>query len=394
MIDTVKIKILGATIMKPENFEPEYKIRKYEDLSDTERKSKRHKLNQFIHKKENIKGIYMPRIEIYEKLDKENKKVYSDISIEFSVPKIIHENNLVEIKECDLDVVVDKLIHKLKTAGVLVFSSLILNSTIVHIHFGKNIILTKDITIKNIIDEMKTANMGKPYDSTYRMFKIKNNDEIFYFHSSTRQFVIYDKVRDILNKKYKSHDKEKTDKEKSIVMENNLENTEILRYEYRLKNHQTIRSQINGFLKKDTKKKVLFRDVFNEDLWRSILNKSWSEIMDRDENQLSFKFDNENPENMVRALLNKVKGSSGHDLNNILIAVGLGYIADKDGLKFFRKECSRVFSKRTCNDRLSKKIKKSSELFASLSHPDCLSFASKKMSEFKRITPLVLSMRV
>jgi hypothetical protein len=394
MIDTVKIKILGAVILDNSKFTPEYRLRTYKELSDTEKTSKRPVLNAFIYNRMSLDETYMPRIEVYEKLNKEEKKVYSDVSIEFSIPKLLFENNLEEINENSFELVRATIVKKLKTAGILVHSRFISSSTIKYIHFGKNIILPGNITMKDIIEEMKTMSMGKSFDSTYKVFKLKNTDEIFHFYNSSKEYIVYDKVRDILNKRYKSNDKRKTILEKEIIYKNKLENTEILRYEYRLKHHTQIKSEINGFLKKKKTEPVLFKDVFNEDLWEHIINKSWLKILNKNENQLSLIFNESEYKNTVRALLNNIKDSSGHNLNNILITLGLGYIANRNGLKFFRKECSRVFSKRTCEDRLNRKIDAAIGLLDSLQYPDSIQYVSEKIFEFKRITPLSLEIIV
>jgi hypothetical protein len=89
--------------------------------------------------------------------------------------------------------------------------------------------------------------------------------------------------------------------------------------------------------------------------------------------------------------MNNTIGNTGHDLNKIIMTIGLGYISSSDGMKYFRKECARKFCKKTASTRLDNKIRASLELLESLEHPDSIQYVSNGIREFERITQQKIS---
>lgn len=389
MLDTVKIKIKRGIIDKHENYSPEYEVRSYSDLSETE-KEKNIYLRKFILKRNLVKNSYMPSIEIYEKLDKNKKKVFRDVLIEFSVPKLILENNLEEISEMSFSNVISILRDKLYKIGISVKEGYLEEAIVTKAHFGKNILLPKEYTIKSIFDELKNTGMGKSYDSTEKVMT-KNKDEIFHLYGGTKEYVFYDKIRDIKNNKIKSADKLKTSYEKELVKNLNIEHREVLRYEYRLKNYRALQAEINKVLVRHHQETVVFKDLFNEELWKIIINKSWSKIIDKPENQLSLIFetkDKEKVKNIVRSVFEICAGkkSGAHSQNEAFITIGLGYLASEYGMKFIIKEAERVWSKKSAGNRLKNKIKRAIETLDGISYPNNIEFIDLEIKKFKRLT--------
>lgn len=398
MLDTVKIKIKNGNIDKLENFSPEFKRRIYENLTNNEKKIKTRFIKKFILRPNLIKDTYIPKVEIYEKIDSKKNRVIYDVLIEFSAPKILLGNNLEEISESDFKKIISKLKHRLNLVGVHANENTYKTAIVSKVHFGKNIILPDKYSMESVISELKTTNMGKPYDSTEKIMT-KNRDEIFHIYAGTRAYVFYDKIRDILNRKIKSADKHTTTYEKELVESYQLEHKEILRYEYRLKHYQTVKSEINKILGRTPKDTVIFQDLFDENLWKTIINKSWSKIVQRPENILALIFDKENKKrskNIIRVLFTesaKIK-KGAHAQNLAFISLGLGYMANEFGMKFITKESERVWSKRSSGERLKKKIKDAVNLLDELEYPDNINYVDIQIKNFKRLTQQDLELMI
>jgi uncharacterized protein YaaW (UPF0174 family) len=398
MLDTVKIKLKRGKIQKPENFSPEFERREYKDLTKTEKKLRNNYLKKFILKSEiRNSGFYKPSVEVYEKLDRETRKVYREVLIEFSVPKIILDNNLEEVSENDLNKVVSLLQKRLNEIGVYTKTEFLKESVVTsRLHLGKNVILPENYSMKNILDCLKNTELGKDFDVTERQItqlryenKLKNKNEILHYYSGSREYVIYDKTKDILNRKLKSIDKDKIPFEKELLETHNLINREIFRYEYRMNRFNVIKSEVNKALHRNKKEDITLEVVFNEKLWKVILINSWNKILDRAENQLSLKFNGpDKPEDVIRMLF--IKCTNGkkdvHSQNLAFSSYGLACMASQFGMKYIRSECEKFWSKRACGDRLRKKIKKASKLMSGLRYPDNIDFVDSEINKFKKLT--------
>jgi len=279
MLDTIKIKFTEGRISKASYFRPEYEKRSYQDLSESEKRTnnplplRKYKLNR------NLLDEYCPSVEVTEKLDKEKKKVVREVLVECSVPKLMRENNLIEIDETDYPLFVSMLKNKLSMVGIIFSEEQIANAGITKLHASKNVILPNKYSIDDIISQLRTTEMGKSYDASEKRHvptkhgkmhvHIRNKDEVFTHYTTTRSYVFYDKIRDMQKPKSKSTDKDKTDYEKELLEIYNLYHKEILRFEYRLTAYTTVHSEINAILHRSYDTEVQVRDIFSKHLWES-----------------------------------------------------------------------------------------------------------------------------
>lgn len=400
MIDTLKITILNIDLRKinrPEYFSPEFKVRSYSQTSETERKESVivPYSNKFILRKDLLIDEYQPKAELYEKINNEKMTLEYVLKIEFSVPKIVYENNLVEIDEKEKDNFISNLQTKIRKCGISVEKTSLENAPVGKIHIGKNIILPNNVLMVNILRELKKTSLGKNYDMTetthtpdsYTKTQQKNTSETLQHYCGSKDYAFYDKIKDILNKKGKSVDKEKTPYEKEMVSFYGLENKSVFRYEYRLNKPQTIKSEINSFYSRDYKTQVTLNDLFNEDLWKIILIKSWDRIVKKPENQLVLKFNKEESDIfkqvMIKARNNK---ADGHSLNSALTSFGLADLAQKYGIKVIKSEFKKIWSERACGERFDKKIEEANDLLVGLSFSDDINFIDKEIRRFERLT--------
>ncbi|MFH1089514.1 MAG: hypothetical protein V1716_03760, partial [Candidatus Uhrbacteria bacterium] len=94
--------------------------------------------------------------------------------------------------------------------------------------------------------------------------------EALYFHATSHELVIYDKIADLTKPKSRATDKQKMGNEKALA--ESFPNTEILRFEARL----CVPKKKKEVLEKFGVKNQTLENVFNKDLSRKILLDYWN----------------------------------------------------------------------------------------------------------------------
>jgi hypothetical protein len=267
MIDSVKISIPNGKVLSSQKclFYPELAYREYKDLSEAERKRKPTTKTFYMKRSKNLDEKYIPPgIEIYEYVDNKKKEVGYNLKVEFSVGKLINENNLFELKENIFNEVVNTLIERLAYVGVIVTRSQVINADISKVHFGKNIILPPEITMSEILKRLAKVDMNKNNDITKVRWR---NADALHLYSGSREMALYDKALDMQKPKNRREDKDHvTTLEKYLVEKHQLHRIEIFRYEYRLNKYPSVQKDLNPLLGRGKKDRVHFKDLFNEKL--------------------------------------------------------------------------------------------------------------------------------
>lgn len=100
-MDTIQFRIVGKDKFLLTNwaqFVPEFSMRKFADLSQTERIRAKEKklpyLRHFVLHPEQKDGLYTPKVEIYESADCMRGIVEYEMKITLSCPQILFENSL------------------------------------------------------------------------------------------------------------------------------------------------------------------------------------------------------------------------------------------------------------------------------------------------------------
>lgn len=377
-------------------FLPELTKRKYDELSESEKKSSHKKGRHYLRKfylKSQKKELYVPKVDILETLDEKEKIVKYIMVLEFSVPKLLYGNSLQETSYLDYEKVIKKLHSSLFHIGVKVRFEHLATAQVTSVHFCKNVILPKDILLQDILAELEKVDVSKAFDVTKKednMKEIKNGSQILHLYSNTLESVFYDKVIDCYRPKNKRKDKGNIDYEREIIDEFNLYDTEVFRYEYRIKKTQTVKREINKALDRDKKSFAVFKDLFNKNLDRSILLNSWRHIIERPENQLVLIGKKEEHKILQKVFTVSKDKSSVHSINRALIYYGIISIARKYGVKKLRKIVAQ-HSAKSHPERLTNKIKEAEECTQGLSYSNGLAFIDKELEEYKLITRSVLS---
>jgi len=316
MLDTVilQIPIDYSAIIDPDQFSPSAKI--LENVQGFL------KCVNNPTKADKQKWGYMPRLTIVMR----GYKIY--LKIEFSVPKLLFNNNLDEVEETDFNRVISKLQKIIKEMGVMLWSYQIENAEVISFHPSKNIPLSKGYTSSFAIRELSKINLNQKLDLERVSFR--NDGESIQFYANRHSLVLYDKINDLAKPAKRAIDKDQTKQQISLsnYIQKEKRNLEVLRFEIRL-SHKTKMMEI--LEKVDFTDTPLFRNIFKKDLCQRIVELYWKEFFGK--NLFLFSVNN-NPQIILQKILMK------YPKTNIRIAVmlvGLNLLCkDEEGIRGFR----------------------------------------------------------
>jgi len=380
-MDTVIIKIYGPRkfrFTKKSWFLPELKSRKYSELSETEKKSKRPYLQRFVFRPPTEHKVPV-RVQVYEIVSIESKEVLYVLELEFSVPKLLYGNSLQEVGEGHREVVFDRLKSCLVEVGIFIGETeIIAEARVGAIHFCKNIPLPQEIQMQDILAKLALTDISKATDVTETEFK---RGQVLHIYSGTVERVFYDKIADSMRPKVKRKDKGPISSERIIVDRYNLDKREVFRYEYRLKKTQTVMRDVNKALEREPKTYVAFKDVFTPGLCRKMILASWRVLLQKPGNQLALL--GSAPDSNLLAYICSEAGKgkrNGHSLNTALISYGIIRAIQDYGVKQLRKTIFSTWSE-DHSERVTKKIQAAAELNTRLPYLDSISFIDSHMEK-------------
>lgn len=385
-MDTVIIKIYGPhkfQITSRSWFLPEISTRKFHELSPTEKQSERLFLRRFIFQPP-YTDIYLPKIEIFETLNKDRNNVVYVLKSEFSVPKLVYGNSLQEVSGVDFERVLYIFKKSLAGVGILIESDTVANARVSAVHFCKNIPLPANIRIQEILDELMRVDISKVVDITKTEFK--KGGRVLHIYSGTIERVFYDKVSDAMRPKIKRKDKGRIARERGIIERHKLENREVFRYEYRIKKAQTVMRDINVALGREPKTYVAFKDLFEPGLCKAIVLKSWRDLIQRPENQLALI----GPSDELGLLLHiisetKKQNGKAHSMNNALVSYGLACAIRDHGAKEVRRVIFEGWNT-DHSERFTRKMETAAELTKGLPYSNSIAYVDKALEDFHLIT--------
>jgi len=387
-MDTVIIKIYGPNRFKIANrswFLPELTVRKYADLSATEKQSinpNRLYLRHFIFKPPYQDG-YLPKIEILETLTKNRDAILYILKAEFSMPKLLYQNSVQEVSDLDLNTVLSVFKRALGGVGIIIESGIIADARVSAISFCKNVLLPQNMRMQEALAELQRVDISKVFDMTKK--EVKNGGRWLHIYSGTIERVFYDKVSDSMRPKNKRKDKGRMDYERAIIERFGLQKREVFRYEYRIKKGQTVMREINASLGRQAKTPVALKDIFTTNLCKTMVLKSWRGLIQRPENQLALLGPTDD-----LALLSHLStqarklGSKAHSMNRALIAYGLTLAIRGHGAKEVRRT---IFADWNTDhtERLTRKIEASAALMRGLPYSDTIAFLDAAFERFEVI---------
>lgn len=277
-------------------------------------------------------GIYKPQLTLRKKWLKTHALIY--LFVQFSGPKLLFLNNFDELRNGDVDCVVEKLKLSLEKMCVVVSLDVLKKALVCKVHFSKNIPLPEYVIPYFITKEVSKTDLSLRYELTEKDYR--NKGDSIRFHTNSFEVILYDKKKDL--QKGKLSDSRSIEKGNAIQLNifDNIKNQkkfEILRIEVRYNNVQKIRS----VFKRDFK---LF-EIFNSDLSITVLQKVWNDIVN------SYTLLNCSIDNKELFFRELVTNNPDIKLNNLLSIYGFIEYCKTLGIREFRKIIESVYSSRS-----------------------------------------------
>lgn len=390
-MDTVIIKIYGPNkfrISDPSQFVPEIIKRSYDELSETEKSSplSRPYLRRFILRPKNLfefKGDYLPRVEVFETFNEDRDDIRYVLKAEFSVPKLLYGNSLLEVTEGDKEEVFRKLKIALAKVNIIIELDTISKASVTALHLCKNVLLPRAIKMREILDELMRVDINKVVDVSGKQFK--NGARVLNIYAGVTERSFYDKISDSIRPKNKRSDKGHIHEERSFIENHNLQGKEVFRYEYRLKRIQTVKREVNAALGREAKTIVAFKDLFSNELFKMVTIKSWRELIERPENQLAL-FRTVSKLDLFLHILGEAekRGTHAHSMNTALISYGLACAIQDHGAKETRRAIFAIWNT-DHPERVNKRIAAAAELTSGLPYSNAIAFVDAAVEKFELI---------
>ena len=218
-------------------------------------------------------GLYFPRLTgINRTVD---GKIDASIKVEFSVPKLLFNNNLDELQEKHFDEVISTLKDRMMRMGIAVPEKYLRYAPVSAVHFSKNIQLTDGFTSQYVLSELSKIDIRKSFDFSKTRFM--NDGQSIYAYTISHSFVIYDKIADLKKDEKRAIDKDQTQYQRSLFDEIEKRDLyEVIRFEARLSKKQKMNSL---FKKLGIKEHPTFHDVFKKSLSQKIVQHYWQTLV-------------------------------------------------------------------------------------------------------------------
>ena len=293
-------------------------------------------------------GIYKPRLTLIKR-----RRNYCDeipLKIEFSIPKLLYDNNLDEASgsEAEFEQVVMRLHTRLLSMGVLVKREAIARASVSAFHASKNISLSGGYTVTMAIKEFAKVNLTRKLDLTKTKFS--NEGHSLQFYANSHSFVIYDKIQDMKKSKGRAVDKDQTGYQMSLFddLKKADSHLEVLRFEVRLSKKVKMNSTLE---KLGYRRNPQFKDVFNKDLCQKIIEMYWHDLV---YDTHPFLFDmNNNPLNLLKDVKTK---DPNIGIKEAVYMTGLNLLCKDEGMRELRSFIETNYSSKAW-DRTAKLIK-------------------------------------
>lgn len=296
---------------------------------------------------------YYPRLTRYNRQDERSGLIAKVVNIEFSVAKLLYNNNLNEIEEKDFPDVIRILREKLYAMGEVVSETDLANAPISAFDPAKNIVLNDGYTSFAVIRELGKINVSKKLELTKVTFK--NDGQALQIYSKNYSIVFYDKIADLNQKKHRAVDKDQTPMQLSLFKEIKEKDPllEVLRLEVRLRNKQKMNSVLKIL---GIKENPTFKDICTKDVCQKVVRWYWQTII-KGENLFLFELEN-NPKRLLRKILKKKTDLKAKES---IYLVGLNLLCkDEGGIRELRQILEKRIKQRNWY-RISDNIKELNE---------------------------------
>lgn len=281
-------------------------------------------------------GIYKPRLSLTKRFRKGKLPIM--LKIEFSIPKLLYNNNFDEVTDGSITKTLSRLKDILLTMGVVTTTSNLADASISLIHYSKNIILTDGSTPKMYLDLLHKADINLRLDTNQTDYR--NEGHSFKYHTNAHEITLYDKLIDLQRAKISDKRAEETDSPIQLDLLDTIEQIkrqtqkpfEVLRMEVRL-NRKT---KILSILKKLKLSEIVrFTDLFSSRTSQAILQYFLNDLIKRIPVAA---YSNQNPEQFIATF--RIKNPHA-TFNEIAQAYGHSQLVKQLGVRQLRASLDR-----------------------------------------------------
>jgi hypothetical protein len=280
-------------------------------------------------------GTYKPRLTLMKRMTRNGSEI--PLKIEFSVAKMLYNNNVQEVAEKDFEKVISSLHEAMLEMKVYVSHENLRNAKVSAFHPSKNIELAKGYTSSFVITELHKIDVSKKMDLNRDSFR--NSGHSLQFYTNSHSLVVYDKVQDLKKPEKRAMDKDQNSVQMSLFdVLTKKKKKEVLRIEARLAKKVKMNATLKtlGFPTDPT-----FKDIFKKSLCQKILLNYWEELIT---SKNLFLFDVEsNPKKTLDAVF---KNKPSIKPKDAIYLVGLRALS-REGIRDTRSVIERYATSRT-----------------------------------------------
>lgn len=273
MIDTIKIMIpiKKIKIYDYEIFQPSAK-----GFFEMPFYKKSIKAIRNCSKKELENGNYFPKLTILKMKYGESLKPM--LIVEFSIPKLLFNNNFEEVNNNSFENIIEILQEKLFQRRIEIERETLKTAEILSVHYSKNIEL-QNVSTKFIINTISKVEIPKNIDISQTAYK--NDGSALHFHTNSYELTFYDKIADL--KQSLISEKRAIEKDNRIQLEllNNeyLWKKQVLRMEVRLNKRKKIKNVFENC--NIQVENLTFATLYDEKISRKILMYFWEKYIQK-----------------------------------------------------------------------------------------------------------------
>lgn len=215
----------------------------------------------------------MPNLTLFKRPNKLGKGVSYFLSVEFSAPKMLYNNNFDELVEADFERLVRTISDKLfELSGHKIFPEQIRKAKVTGWHPSKNIIFLDYTSVQNVLGAIAKLDISKVYDLQKTDFR---DGHVVHIHANSLDIALYDKLADL--RKAKISEKRALEKDSLVQLSllegiEEFEPLEVFRFEVRFNGVASIK---RTYPELDSWN---FEDLFKEELCKKALQKHWKRL--------------------------------------------------------------------------------------------------------------------
>lgn len=199
----------------------------------------------------------------------------SYLCITASLPKLLHGTNLLEVRQSDFISVCAKISCLLHRFGFAIDNEAIFNATVKRIDYSKNFMVPAWAGDANqVITLLEKINYKR--SSEFRIYYSSDGKDARYikFYNGDQSYTIYNKLSEIIN----NH----STAEENIIAKHVASGDipqNVLRFELSLADKQTVDRSLSVYL--GNKRGITFADLYNRKLAKTMLNKTFDLVFEK-----------------------------------------------------------------------------------------------------------------